>query len=33
MADLDRREALEAALDAAEEGTLETPIEKEIDTS
>ena len=33
MADLDRREALEAALDAAEEGTLETPIEKEINTS
>jgi len=33
MADLDRREALEAALNAAEEGTLETPIEKEINTS
>ena len=33
MADLDRREALEAALNAAEEGTLEAPIEKEIDTS
>ena len=27
---LDRRSALEAAMDAAEEGTLETPIEKEI---
>ena len=31
MADLDRREMLEAALEASEEGTLETPIEKEID--
>ena len=31
MAELDRREALEAALNAAEEGTLEAPIEKEID--
>ena len=30
MADLDRREALMAAMDAAEEGTLEAPIEKEI---
>ena len=27
---LDRRSALEAAMDAAEEGTLETPVEKEI---
>jgi regulator of replication initiation timing len=32
MSDLDRRDLLEAALDAAEEGTLEAPIEKEIDT-
>ena len=31
MSELDRRDVLEAALDAAEEGTLETPIEKEID--
>jgi hypothetical protein len=31
MSELDRRDILEAALDAAEEGTLETPIEKEID--
>jgi len=28
---LDRRDLLEAALDAAEEGTLETPIEKDIE--
>ena len=28
--ELDRREMLEAALDQAEEGTLETPVEKEI---
>ena len=33
MAELDRRELIEAALDKAEEGTLETPIEKEIDTA
>jgi len=32
MSDLDRRDVLEAALNAAEEGTLEAPIEKEIDT-
>jgi len=32
MSELDRREMLEAALEASEEGTLETPIEKEIDT-
>ena len=31
MADLDRREQLMAAMDAAEEGTLETPEEKEIE--
>ena len=31
MSELDRRDVLEAALDAAEEGTLEAPIEKEID--
>jgi hypothetical protein len=30
MADLDRREALMQAMEAAEEGELETPIEKEI---
>jgi hypothetical protein len=29
----DRREALEAALDQAEEGTLETPVEKEIEVN
>ena len=28
---LDRRDLLEAALDAAEDGTLETPIEKDIE--
>ena len=33
MADLDRREQLMAALDAAEEGTLETPEEKEIEVN
>ena len=33
MAELDRRDLIEAALDKAEEGTLETPIEKEIDTA
>jgi hypothetical protein len=33
MADLDRRETLMAAMDAAEEGTLETPIEKEIESN
>jgi hypothetical protein len=33
MADLDRREAIMAAMDAAEEGTLETPIEKEIEVN
>ena len=33
MADLDRREQLMAALDAAEEGTLEAPIEKEIEVN
>ena len=32
MADLDRRDMLEAALEASEGGTLETPVEKEIDT-
>ena len=32
MSELDRREMLEAALEASEEGTLETPVEKEIDT-
>ena len=31
MADLDRREQLMAAMDSAEEGTLETPEEKEIE--
>lgn len=31
MSELDRRDVLEAALDAAEEGTLEAPIEKEIE--
>lgn len=31
MSDLDRREQLEAALDAAEEGTLDAPIEKDIE--
>jgi hypothetical protein len=31
MADLDRRDVIEAALNAAEEGTLETPVEKEIE--
>jgi len=30
---LDRRDLLEAALDAAEEGTLETPIEKDIEVA
>jgi hypothetical protein len=29
----DRREALEAALDQAEEGTLEAPVEKEIEVN
>ena len=29
----DRRELLEAALDQAEEGTLEAPIEKEIEVN
>lgn len=33
MADLDRREQLMAAMDAAEEGTLEPPIEKEIEVN
>jgi hypothetical protein len=33
MADLDRREKLMAAMDAAEEGTLETPEEKEIEVN
>ena len=34
MADeLDRRELLESALEQAEEGTLEAPIEKEIETN
>jgi hypothetical protein len=33
MADLDRRETLMAAMDAAEEGTLEAPIEKEIEVN
>ena len=33
MADLDRRAALEAALDAAEEGNLEVPEEKEIEVA
>ena len=31
MSELDRRDVLEAALDAAEEGTLEAPVEKEIE--
>ena len=31
MSELDRRELLEAAMDAAEEGTLEAPIEKDIE--
>jgi len=31
MAELDRRDMLEAALEAAEEGTLEAPIEKDIE--
>lgn len=31
MADLDRREQLMAAMDAAEEGTLEAPVEQEIE--
>ena len=31
MSELDRRSALEAAMDAAEEGTLEAPIEKDIE--
>ena len=31
--ELDRREMLEAALDQAEEGTLEAPIEKEIEVN
>ena len=30
---LDRRDLLEAALDAAEEGTLEAPIEKDIEVA
>jgi len=29
----DRREMLEAALEQAEEGTLETPVEKEIEVN
>lgn len=33
MADLDRREQLMAAMEAAEEGTLEAPIEKEIEVN
>ena len=33
MADLDRREQLMAAMDAAEEGTLEVPEEKEIEVN
>jgi hypothetical protein len=33
MADLDRREMLMAAMDAAEEGTLEAPEEKEIEVN
>ncbi len=31
--ELDRREMLEAALEQAEEGTLEAPIEKEIEVN
>ena len=31
--ELDRREMIEAALDQAEEGTLEAPIEKEIEVN
>jgi hypothetical protein len=33
MSELDRREILEAAMDAAEEGTLEPPIEKDIEVA
>ena len=33
MAELDRRDILEAALEAAEEGTLEAPIEKDIEVA
>ena len=33
MAELDRRDMLEAALEAAEEGTLEAPIEKDIEVA
>ena len=33
MSELDRREILEAAMDAAEEGTLEAPIEKDIEVA
>ena len=33
MAELDRRDMLESALEQAEEGTLNAPIEKEIDTA
>ena len=33
MSELDRRELLEAAMEAAEEGTLETPIEKDIEVA
>jgi hypothetical protein len=33
MSELDRREILEAAMDAAEEGTLESPIEKNIEVA
>ena len=31
--ELDRREMLEAAIDQAEEGTKETPVEKEIEVN
>ena len=31
--ELDRREMLEAALEQAEEGTLEAPVEKEIEVN